>query len=135
MSPTLALLVQREAEISAFEPEPFYTVELDCGFPAVTERMKEKAEAERIAAACTKEAVVTSVERREKTEKPPALYDLTTLQREANRVLGYTAQQTLDYMQALYEKKLCTCYEVTFCQVAEVPNFLPVFCDFHQMQK
>ena len=108
MSPTLALLVQREAEISAFEPEPFYTVQLDCGFPAVTERMKEKAEAEKIAAACAKEAVVTSVERREKAEKAPALYDLTTLQRETNRVLGYTAQQTLDYMQALYEKKLCT---------------------------
>ena len=108
MSPTLALLVQREAEISAFVPEPFYTVELDCGFPAVTGRMKEEAEAQRIVAVCTREAVVKSIERKEKSEKPPALYDLTALQREANRVLGYTAQQTLDYMQALYEKKLCT---------------------------
>ena len=108
MSPTLALLVQREAEISAFVPEPFYTVELDCGFPAVTERMKEEAEAQRIVAACSREATVKSIERKEKSEKAPALYDLTALQREANRVLGYTAQQTLDYMQALYEKKLCT---------------------------
>ena len=108
MSPTLALLVQREAEIAAFVPEPFYTVQLDCGFPAVTERMKDRTSAEQIAAACTKEAVVHTLERREKSEKPPALYDLTTLQRDANRVLGYTAQQTLDYLQALYEKKLCT---------------------------
>ena len=108
MSPTLALLVQREAEISAFVPEPFYTVQLDCGFPAVTERMKDRASAEKIVAACTKEATVRTVERREKSEKAPALYDLTTLQRDANRVLGYTAQQTLDYLQALYEKRLCT---------------------------
>ena len=108
MSPTLALLVQREAEISAFVPEPFYTVQLDCGFPAVTERMRGKADAEKIVAACTKEATVRTVERREKSEKAPALYDLTTLQRDANRVLGYTAQQTLDYLQALYEKRLCT---------------------------
>ena len=108
MSPTLALLVQREAEINAFVPEPFYTVQLDCGFPAVTERMRGKADAEKIVAACTKEATVRTVERREKSEKAPALYDLTTLQRDANRILGYTAQQTLDYLQALYEKKLCT---------------------------
>ena len=108
MSPTLALLVQREAEINAFVPEPFYTVQLDCGFPAVTERRKEKAEAEQIVAACTKEAVVRTVEQKEKSEKAPALYDLTTLQREANSALGYTAQQTLDYTQVLYEKKLCT---------------------------
>ena len=108
VSPTLALLVQREAEIAAFEPEPFYTVQLDCGFPATTERMKEKTEAEQIAGACRGTATVRTVERREKTEKPPTLYDLTALQRDANRILGYTAQQTLDYLQALYEKKLCT---------------------------
>ena len=108
MSPTLALLVQREAEISAFVPEPFYTVELDCGFAAVTERIEDKAKAQRVVADCSKEATVKSIERTEKSEKPPVLLDLTALQREANRVLGYTAQQTLDYMQALYEKKLCT---------------------------
>ena len=110
MSPTLALLVQREAEISAFQPEPFYTVSLDCGaFAATGDKLKAKPEAEAVAAACKgKAATVKAVERKEKIEKPPALYDLTTLQRDANRLLGYTAQQTLDYLQSLYEKKLCT---------------------------
>ena len=109
MSPTLALLVQREAEISAFVPEPFYTVQLDCGFIAATDRMKDKNAADAIVNACKdKTATVQSVERKEKAEKAPALYDLTTLQRDANRLLGYTSQQTLDYLQALYEKKLCT---------------------------
>ena len=108
MSPTLALLVQREAEISAFVPEPFYTVQLDCGFTAATERMKDRSAADAILSNCGKTATVISIERKEKTEKAPALYDLTTLQRDANRILGYTAQQTLDYLQALYEKKLCT---------------------------
>ena len=109
VSPTLALLVQREAEIGAFQPEPFYTVQLDCGFSAASERQKDKKAAETIAAACKGTmAVVRSVERKEKAEKAPALYDLTTLQRDANRLLGYTAQQTLDYLQSLYEKKLCT---------------------------
>lgn len=110
VSPTLALLVQREAEISAFQPESFYTVHLDFnGFSAAGERMKEQAEAERLAGDCnSKTAAVTSVVQTKKTEKAPALYDLTTLQRDANRLLGYTAQQTLDYLQSLYEKKLCT---------------------------
>ena len=109
MSPTLALLVQREADISAFVPEPFYTVQLDCGFIAATDRMKDRKTADGIVNACKgKTATVKSVERKEKAEKAPALYDLTALQRDANRILGYTAQQTLDYLQALYEKKLCT---------------------------
>lgn len=109
MSPTLALLVQREADISAFVPEPFYTVQLDCGFIAATDRMKDRKTADGIANACKgKTAIVRSVGRKEKTEKAPALYDLTALQRDANRILGYTAQQTLDYLQSLYEKKLCT---------------------------
>ena len=110
MSPTLALIVQREAEISAFQAEPFYTVSLDCGgFTATGDKLKQKPEADAVAAACKgKAATVKAVERREKSEKPPALYDLTTLQRDANRLLGYTAQQTLDYLQSLYEKKLCT---------------------------
>ena len=110
MSPTLALIVQREAEISAFQPEQFYTVNLDCGgFTATGDKLKAKPEAEAIAAACKdKAATVSAVERKEKFEKPPALYDLTTLQRDVNRLLGYTAQQTLDYLQSLYEKKLCT---------------------------
>lgn len=109
MSPTLALLVQREAEISAFVAEPFYTVQLDCGFPTTTDRMKDRKDADAIANTCKgKTATVKSVERKEKSEKAPALYDLTSFQRDANRVLGYTSQQTLDYLQALYEKKLCT---------------------------
>lgn len=110
MSPTLAMIAQREAEIAAFEPEPFYTVELTCGGMTLTgERISGKEDVAAIAAACKGgTATVQAVERKEKTERPPALYDLTTLQRDANRVLGYTAQQTLDYLQALYEKKLCT---------------------------
>ena len=110
MSPTLALIVQREAEIAAFTPEPFYTVELDCGgMTATGDRISVKKDASALAAACEGSAAsVQTAERRERSEKSPALYDLTTLQREANRALGYTAQQTLDYLQALYEKKLCT---------------------------
>ena len=110
MSPTLALIVQREAEIDAFKPVPFYTVALDLpGFTAASARMDKKADAEQLKTACQGGTVtVKQVERRDKSEKPPALYDLTTLQRDANRLLGFTAQQTLDYLQNLYEKKLCT---------------------------
>lgn len=110
MSPTLALIVQREAEINTFQPVPFYTVTLELpGFSASGERMADKAAAEQLKAACQgADVTVKKVERRDKSEKPPALYDLTTLQRDANRLLGYTAQQTLDYLQNLYEKKLCT---------------------------
>ena len=110
MSPTLALIVQREAEIDAFKPVPFYSVALDLpGFTAASARMDKKADAEQLKTACQGGTVtVKQVERRDKSEKPPALYDLTTLQRDANRLLGYTAQQTLDYLQNLYEKKLCT---------------------------
>ena len=109
VSPTLALLVQREAEIEAFKPEPFYTVELNFGsFKATSEKFKVKAEAEALIPKDGEAAVVKSVTSSEKSEKAPALYDLTTLQRDANRLLGYTAQQTLDYVQSLYEKKLCT---------------------------
>lgn len=109
MSPTLSLIVQREQDIQTFVPEPFYnvTLELDT-FTANSERIQEKAAAEQIKADCTDMAVVTKVDRKERTESPPTLYDLTTLQRDANRLLGYTAQQTLDYLQNLYEKKLCT---------------------------
>lgn len=110
MSPTLALIVQREAEIEAFQPEPFFTVALELpGFTAVGARMKDKTAAKELKTACRGgSAVVKQAQRKEKSEKPPALYDLTTLQRDANRLLGFTAQQTLDYLQNLYEKKLCT---------------------------
>ena len=110
MSPTLALVVQREAEIDAFQAEPFYTVVLGLSdFAATSDRLKEKTAAVSLQEACAgADAVVQKVERKDKAEKPPALYDLTTLQRDANRILGFTAQQTLDYLQSLYEKKLCT---------------------------
>ena len=110
MSPTLALIVQREAEIDTFKPVPFYTVTLELpGFSVSGERMADKTAAQQLKTACQgAAATVKKVERKEKSEKPPALYDLTTLQRDANRLLGYTAQQTLDYLQNLYEKKLCT---------------------------
>ena len=110
MSPTLALIVQREAEIDTFKPVSFYTVTLELpGFSVSGERMADKAAAHQLKNACQgAAATVKKVERKDKSEKPPALYDLTTLQRDANRLLGFTAQQTLDYLQNLYEKKLCT---------------------------
>ena len=111
MTPTLAMTVEREAAIAAFKPEPFYIIQLQTGgCMASSERFKEKSQAEELLAECRKSsrALVQKSERREKSERPPALYDLTTLQRDANRLLGYSAQQTLDYTQALYEKKLVT---------------------------
>lgn len=110
MTPTLSMTVMREAAIPAFTAEPFYTVQLGLnGFTASSERFKEKVKAVNICDQCTGEnATVTKSEKKEKSENPPALYDLTSLQRDANRVLGFTAQQTLNYMQTLYEKKLVT---------------------------
>lgn len=111
MTPTLAMVVMREAAIKGFMPEPFYTVQIGLsGFQAGGNRMKDKAEAAAIAEECQTvgNVTVTKVEQKEKSEKAPALYDLTSLQRDANRQLGFTAQQTLDYTQALYEKKLVT---------------------------
>ena len=112
MTPTLAMAVQREAAISAFTPEKFYTVSLAFadGGTASSKRFSQKADAETLLANCRKEVstVVQKVERKEKTEKLPQLYDLTALQRDANRLLGFTAQQTLDYAQSLYEKRLIT---------------------------
>ena len=110
MSPTLAMIVEREAAISAFKPEPFYTVQLDCGtFILSSEKLTDKQTAEALLKACDGQTIaIHSVESKEKSEKPPKLYDLTTLQREANRQLGFTAEQTLSYAQSLYEKKLVT---------------------------
>ena len=109
VSPTLALLVERKREIEDFQPETFYTVALNYGGVSLSsDRIAEKAEADILAGVCTGEVHITRVERREKRENPPALYDLTTLQREANRELDFTAQQTLDYLQSLYEKRLVT---------------------------
>lgn len=111
MTPTLAMTVQREAAISAFKEESFYTVEVGCeGFTAISERYQEKEEAEADRKKCEANGTieVIKVQTKEKSEKAPALYDLTSLQRDSNRLLGYTAKQTLDYAQSLYEKKLIT---------------------------
>ena len=106
MSLTLALLVQREAEIQEFASVPFYVPEITFGgFTASGERQEEQAKAEAIRVSYDGQtATVRSVEKQIKTVQPPRLYDLTTLQRECNRIYGYTAQQTLDYLQSLYEK-------------------------------
>lgn len=109
MTPTLALAVEREAAIRSFVPESFYTVTLNCdGVILSGERMDSEEKAKQISEECGRmgQVLIVDATRKEKTEKPPALFDLTNLQREANRRLGYTAQQTLDYTQSLYEKKL-----------------------------
>ena len=107
-SPTLAMLVKRESDIANFVKEPFYTPTLDLsGVMASGVKIKDKSAADAIAAECSgQSAMVTNIERVEKTAMPPKLYDLTGLQRDSNRLLGYTAQQTLDYTQSLYEKSL-----------------------------
>ena len=109
-TPTLAMIVQRDYDIKHFVKQKYYTAEIDCGaFKASTERIDDEAAAKAIAEKCNeKNASVIEVIKEIKTVNPPKLYDLTTLQREANRQYGYTAQQTLDYTQSLYEKKLCT---------------------------
>ena len=109
-TPTLAMLVEREEKIRNFKKEPYYTAHiLMGGMDAATERINDKAQAESIAAACeSKAAVVISVTKEKKNVQPPKLYDLTSLQRDANRLFGFTAKQTLEYTQSLYEKKLVT---------------------------
>lgn len=111
MTPTLAMVVMRDAAIQGFREEPFYTVQISTdGITAASARFKEKMDAEKLVRACmdSGKVMIQKVEQKEKTEKCPQLYDLTSLQRDANRRLGYTAQQTLDYTQSLYEKKLVT---------------------------
>ena len=123
MTPTLAMTVEREAAIAAFVPEKFYTValELTSGFVALSRRISEKDAAEKLLAECRKEMVSTiqKITRKEKAENPPPLYDLTTLQRDANRLLGYSAHQTLKYAQSLYEKKLTTYPRTDSCYIAD----------------
>lgn len=111
MTPTLAMVVMRDAQIAAFKPEPFWTVQITAGgITASSPRFQRKDVADNLAVLCREEgeAMIRTVETKEKLEKPPLLYDLTSLQRDANRILGFTAQQTLDYTQSLYEKKLVT---------------------------
>ena len=113
MTPALALTVEREAQIRAFKSEDFYQVMIETLNGKLIfkgERISDKNEAEAISNNCKAEGkvVVTKAETKEKLENAPLLYDLTSLQRDANKKLGYTAQQTLDYAQSLYEKKLLT---------------------------
>ena len=109
-TPTLALLCDRHNKIAYFRKEKYFTVELTLGgVKAETERLDNENTAKEIITACeNSQAVCVSVSKETKTEQPPKLFDLTTLQRAANRIYGYTAKQTLDYAQALYEKKLIT---------------------------
>ena len=109
-TPTLAMLAERDAKITLFHKEKYHLLRLTLdGAEAVSEKFTDSAEAEQAAAMCKGAAVTcTSVTKEQKKEQPPKLYDLTTLQREANRLFGFTAKQTLDYAQQLYEKKLLT---------------------------
>ena len=109
-TPTLAMLVDRETKIRNFQKEKYYMAHiLMDGIDAATGRIDDKNKADEVAGACQNgQALVTSVLKEEKTVAPPKLYDLTTLQRDANRLFGFTAKQTLEYTQSLYEKKLAT---------------------------
>ena len=109
-TPTLAMLVEREGKITTFHKEKYFNVHISKdSLTADMEKVKTEDEAKAIAAACNKkQAVVSSLKKETKTVNPPKLYDLTTLQREVNRYYGFTAQQTLDLVQSLYEKKLLT---------------------------
>ena len=109
-TPTLALVVERARQIDGFEKQKYFNIHLDCdGMDVVMDKIFDPAEAEKIRSTCDKQsASVKDVISEKKTVNAPKLYDLTTLQREANRVFGYTAQKTLDYTQSLYEKKLVT---------------------------
>ena len=109
-TPTLAMIAERDSKISMFRKEKYYTVEIDGGnIKAVSDKISDKDEAQNLQAAChERQAVCVSAVKEKKKTGTPKLFDLTTLQREANRIFGYTAKQTLDYAQALYEKKLIT---------------------------
>ena len=108
-TPTLAMIVKRDADIANFIKQKYFTVDLDMGFKAVGTRIDDENTADRLVSSCNgKTATVTDVKKEIKSISAPKLFDLTSLQREANKKFGYTAQQTLDYMQSLYEKKLVT---------------------------
>ena len=109
-TPTLKMLVDRDAKILRFQKEKYYTVGIQSGsLKADSGRIASMDEANTLKSTCAgTSAICTSIKRERKAEQPPKLYDLTALQREANRLFGFTAKQTLDYAQQLYEKKLLT---------------------------
>lgn len=109
-TPTLAMIVKRDSDVKNFVKQKYFTVDLNCGnFIAFSDRIDDENTAEKIVSLCNgKNAVVTELKKEIKTANPPKLFDLTTLQREANKKFGYTAKQTLDALQHLYEAKLST---------------------------
>ena len=109
-TPTLSMIVERDDAVKNFVKQKYFTVDLDCGsFTAASERIDDEKQADTIISKCYgMTAVVSDVKKDLKTVNPPKLFDLTSLQREANKKYGYTAQQTLTYLQSLYEKKLAT---------------------------
>lgn len=108
-TPTLAMLVEREKKIEQFASAKYYSVVLNCGkFTAESDKIEGQSEAEKAVSACGGKAEVKNIVKEQKNANPPKLYDLTTLQRDANKLYGYTAQQTLDCAQKLYENKLMT---------------------------
>ncbi len=109
-TPTLAMLVEREEKIKDFKKEKYFTVHISCGgMEAAAGRMDNRKDAEKMLKECRGgQAQAVSVVKEEKAVLPPKLYDLTTLQRDANRIFGFTAKETLEYLQSLYEKKLAT---------------------------
>lgn len=109
-TPTLAMVVKRDNDVKNFVKQRFFTVQLDLGgFAVESERIDDEAKANGLTSLCDgKTAVISEATKEQKSTKPPLLYDLTTLQREANRFLGFTAKQTIDYTQSLYEQKLVT---------------------------
>ena len=108
-TPTLAMIVKRDNDIANFNKQKYFTVDLDLGFKASSSRIDDENEALFLASSCNGSAVIVrEVKKEVKSVSAPKLFDLTSLQREANKKFGYTAQQTLDYMQSLYEKKLVT---------------------------
>ena len=134
MSPTLAMIVNREESIQNFTPEKFYTIQLESRITAVSQRFSDKEKADKLCAWCNgQNAIITSIKSQSVIEKPPRLYDLTSLQRDANMLFGFTAQQTLDYAQSLYEKQVIT-YPRTDSQFlthdaeGKLPGLVKSFC-------
>ena len=108
-TPTLAMIVKRDDEIANFKKEKYFTVELDLdGFSLSTDRIDDKTVAEQLLHLVGNTIEITDIIQKEKVTKPELPFDLTTLQRECNKYFGYSAKQTLDYAQSLYEKKLIT---------------------------
>lgn len=118
-TPTLAMLVEREKKIKQFAAARYYTLELNCGkFRAESDKIAPL-DVEAAAEKCGNTAVVKSVAKEQKNANPPRLYDLTSLQRDANKLYGYTAQQTLDCAQKLYENKLMTYPRTDSCYITD----------------